>query len=127
MRITYAQKRRGETHLCPGLKRTSPPHDETLAPVHLKREVYMKMAGKPLDQRMADTEERIRQLQARKQTLSQAIRQQERKDRTRRLILIGGIMAKLGVDTVEKAQALQQQVEQHPEVQQWLSNIIQGM
>ncbi|HLN63061.1 MAG TPA: conjugal transfer protein TraD [Symbiobacteriaceae bacterium] len=72
------------------------------------------MAGKSLDQRMADTEERIRQLQARKQTLSQAIRQQERKDRTRRLIMIGGIMARLGVDTVDKAQALQRAVEQTP-------------
>jgi hypothetical protein len=63
------------------------------------------MGSKPVEQRMADVERKIQQLQARKQMLTQAIKQQERKDRTRRLIMIGGVMARLGVDTVEKAQA----------------------
>jgi transposase len=90
------------------------------------REVHTSMAGKSLDQRLADTDERIRRLQARKQTLAQAIRQQERKDRTRRLIQIGGIMAKLGVDTVEKAQALQHEVETKKELRDWLNTHIAG-
>jgi hypothetical protein len=81
------------------------------------------MAGKSVEQRLSDTEERIRRLQARKQTLSQAIRQQERKDRTRRLIQIGGILARLGVDTVEKAQALQLAVEANPQVRTWLREV----
>lgn len=86
-------------------------------------EVFPRMAGKSLEERMAATAERIRQLEARKQTLAQAIREQERKDRSRRLIQIGGIMARLGIDTVEKAQALQQVVEANPEVQTWLRRV----
>ncbi len=81
------------------------------------------MPGKSLEQRLADTETRIRQLEARKQNLAQAVRQQERKERTRRLIQIGGIMAKLGIDTLEKAQALQRVVERHPEVREWLNGV----
>jgi hypothetical protein len=72
---------------------------------------------------MAEVERKIQQLQARKQTLAQAIKQQERKDRTRRLIMIGGVMARLGVDTVEKAQALQREAECRPEVQDWLRKV----
>ncbi|MFZ5826949.1 MAG: conjugal transfer protein TraD [Bacillota bacterium] len=83
----------------------------------------MILAGKSLTERMNETDERIRQLQARKQTLSQQIKQQERKERTRRLIQIGGIMARLGVDTLEKAQALQKQVERRPEVRDWLRKV----
>ncbi|HWI52192.1 MAG TPA: conjugal transfer protein TraD [Symbiobacteriaceae bacterium] len=83
------------------------------------------MAGKSLDQRLADTEVRIRQLQARKDTLASQLRQQERKDRTRRLIQIGGIMAKIGIDTVEKAQAFQQVAEHLPEVREWIRKAIQ--
>jgi hypothetical protein len=88
-----------------------------------RAEVFPNMTGKSLEERMAATAERIRQLEARKQTLSQAIRQQERKDRTRRLIQIGGIMARLGVDSVEKAQALQQVAEANQEVQTWLRQV----
>lgn len=83
------------------------------------------MAGKSLEQRMSDTEIRIRQLEAQKQRLSQQLKQQERKDRTRRLIQIGGIMVKLGVDSVEKAQALQSVAERRPEVREWLLKIVQ--
>lgn len=81
------------------------------------------MAGKSLEERVADTEERIRQLQARKQLLAQQVKQQERKARTRRLIQIGGIMAKLGVDTVEKAQELLREAERRTEVQVWLRKV----
>ncbi len=82
------------------------------------------MSGKPLNQRIADAEEQIRQLQARKQALAQQLRQQERKERTRRLIQIGGIMARLGVDTLEKAQALQREVERRPKVRDWLHQVL---
>jgi len=83
------------------------------------------MAGKSLEQRLTAADERIRQLQARKETLAAQLRQQERKDRTRRLIQIGGIMARLGIDTPEKAQALQQVIEHHPEVREWLHKAVQ--
>lgn len=81
------------------------------------------LAGKSLTERMSETEERIRQLQARRQVLSQQIKQQERKERTRRLIQIGGIMARVGVDTLEKAQVLQKEVERRPQVQDWLRKV----
>lgn len=69
------------------------------------------MPGKSIEQRIGDTETRIRQLEAQKRLLAQHQKDQERKERTRRLIQIGGIMARLGVDIVEKAQAFQRQVE----------------
>lgn len=81
------------------------------------------MAGKSLSERMSETKERIRQLQARKQTLGQQLKQQERKQRTRRLIQIGGILASLGVDTLEKAQALQKEVQRRKEVEDWLRKV----
>lgn len=81
------------------------------------------MAGKSVEQRMVETEERIRQLEARKRTLAHQLSQQDRKERTRRLIQIGGIMARLGVDSVEKAQALQRIADRNPKVKAWLSGI----
>ncbi len=81
------------------------------------------MAGKSLEQRMADTETRIQQLEAQKRLLAQQLKQQERKERTRRLIQIGAIMDRLGVDTLEKAQALQKEVERRTEVQAWLQKV----
>lgn len=74
------------------------------------------MTGKSIADRLVETEQRIRQLQARKRTLEQQVKQQERKERTRRLIQVGAIMSKLGVDSVEKALALQKEVAERPEV-----------
>lgn len=81
------------------------------------------MSGKSLEQRMADTETRIRQLESQKRLLAQQVKAQSRKERTRQLIQIGGIMARLGIDTVEKAQTLQRVVEDQPMVQVWLHSV----
>jgi hypothetical protein len=81
------------------------------------------MAGKSLEQRMADTETRIRQLEAQKRLLAQQVKAQARRQRTRQLIQIGGIVARLGIDSVEKAQAIQRVVERHPEVEGWLREV----
>lgn len=81
------------------------------------------MAGKSLEQRVAEAEERIRQLHARKQVIDQQLRQRERKQRTRRLIQVGAVLANMGVDTLEKAQALQREVERRPEVREWLERV----
>lgn len=81
------------------------------------------MAGKSVEQRLAETQERIRQLEARKQTLAQQVKQQERKERTRRLIQIGGIMARLGIDTVEGAMAFHRAVESNQRVKAWLLQV----
>ncbi|MDF2630018.1 MAG: hypothetical protein K0R39_3849 [Symbiobacteriaceae bacterium] len=81
------------------------------------------MAGKSLEQRMADTETRIRQLEAQKRLLAQQAKAQARKERTRQRIQIGAILARLGIDTVEKAQALQRVTEEQPEVGVWLREV----
>lgn len=81
------------------------------------------MPGKSLEQRLSDTETRIRQLEAHKKQLAQKVKAQERKDRTRQLIQIGGIMVRLGIDTLPKAQALQRVAEGQPEVGAWLRKV----
>lgn len=81
------------------------------------------MSGKSLEQRMTDTETRIKQLEAQKRLLAQQVKIHQRKERTRQLIQIGGVMARLGIDTVEKAQALQRLVERHPEEHGWLHKV----
>ncbi len=65
------------------------------------------MAHKTLAERMADLDEQIRQLRAQKQALEAQAKQADRKQRTRTLIQVGGILATLGVTTVEEAQQLQ--------------------
>jgi predicted Zn-dependent protease len=82
------------------------------------------MAGKPLQERIAEAEKRIKQLQMQKQAMVQAAQQRERKERTRRLIQIGATLARLGMDTLEKAQAFQREVEGRPEVRQWLDEVL---
>lgn len=84
------------------------------------------MAGKSIEKRIAEAEERIKQLHARKQTLANQLQAQERKERTRRLIQVGAIMAKLGVDTPKKAQVLQRAVEQQQEIRMWLNCLLNG-
>lgn len=83
------------------------------------------MAGKSLEQRVSEAEVRIRQLQARKETLEQRLRQTARKERTRRLIQIGAVMANLGVDTLVKVQAFQREVERRSEVRRWLTSVLE--
>jgi hypothetical protein len=76
-----------------------------------------------MEERLSGVEVRIRQLQARKQALAQQVKQQQRRERTRTLIQIGAILAKLGVDSLEKAQALQKEIQERAEVQDWLTKV----
>ncbi|MDQ7850409.1 MAG: relaxasome subunit MobC [Armatimonadota bacterium] len=69
---------------------------------------------RPIEERIAEIDKRIEQLKARKQQLRARASQEERKQRTRRLIIIGGIMARLGVDTPEKAERLRAWIEAAP-------------
>ena len=71
------------------------------------------MAHKTLAERMADLDEQIRQLRAQKQALEAQAKQADRKQRTRTLIQVGGILATLGVTTVEEAQHLQAYSQTH--------------
>ena len=83
------------------------------------------MPGKSIEQRIYDAETRIRQLEAHRRQLVQHLKEQDRKERTRRLIQIGAVVSTLGIDSLEKAQALQREVESRPEVQTWLQGVLQ--
>ncbi len=71
------------------------------------------MARKSIAERMADLDHQQQQLQARKEALEAQAKQQARKQRTRTLIQIGGILATCGVTTVEEAQQVQAYAQAH--------------
>ncbi|HYG57202.1 MAG TPA: hypothetical protein VD902_03940 [Symbiobacteriaceae bacterium] len=83
------------------------------------------MTGKSLELWLTDAEEGIRQPQAKRQTLVQQLRELERRERARCMIQVGVIMAGLGVDTPEKAQALQSEARERPEIRDWLHSVMQ--
>jgi hypothetical protein len=60
-------------------------------------------------------EARAQQLEAQAQTLRAQASAKARKDRTRTLIQIGGLLTHMGVDSLDKAQTLQLQAEAHPD------------
>lgn len=68
-------------------------------------------AKKSPEDRLNELDERIRQLQARKQKLSSQVKQKERKERTRRLIQIGAIFEKyFELEGVEEAEQIAQEL-----------------
>jgi len=71
------------------------------------------MARRTLTERMAELDAKAQQLRAQKQALEAQAKQAERKQRTRTLIQVGGILATLGVTTVEEAQHLQAYSQTH--------------
>jgi len=80
------------------------------------------MARRTLEERLAELTVKEKQLRAQKQALEAQARQVERKQRTRTLIQVGGILATLGVTTVEEAQHLQAYSQAHESWwQQWQS------
>ncbi len=82
------------------------------------------MARNTTDERIADLEKKIDQLETRKQVLEARAKEQARKKRTRELIQIGGIMANLGIDSVPKAQRLLTSVKQSPRMQAWIQRLV---
>ena len=71
------------------------------------------MARRTLSERIAELDAKSQQLRAQKQALEAQAKQVERKQRTRTLIQVGGILATLGVTTVEEAQQLQAYSQSH--------------
>lgn len=55
-------------------------------------------------------DEKIKQLQAKKNSLIAREKEKERKARTKRLIEIGAIFDSIGIDTVEKANAFKSEL-----------------
>ena len=62
--------------------------------------------SRPVDDRIAEIEEKQKQLEAQKRALIAQSKEQERKDRTRRLVRIGAIMDSMGIQRVEHADSL---------------------
>ena len=83
------------------------------------------MAHKSVQERLVEVEHKQQQLAARKATLEAQVKQEMRKQRTRTLIQVGGILATLGVTTLEEAQRLQEYVQTHEGWwDQWQSTIV---
>lgn len=62
------------------------------------------LARRTEEERLVDLEEKIRKMQLEKQRLENQVRQKERKERTRRLIIMGGLLEKhLGIKSEEEA------------------------
>lgn len=70
------------------------------------------MARKSVSERLAELEHQQQQLAARKATLEAQVKQAARKQRTRTLIQVGGVMATVGVTTVAEAEQLQRYIAQ---------------
>ena len=64
------------------------------------------LGGKSYEERLRAYDKRIQQFQARKDQLEAKLKEQDRKQRTRRLIQVGAIMAHVGIETVEQAETL---------------------
>ena len=82
------------------------------------------MARNTTDERIANLQKKIDQLEARKQGLEARAKEQARKKRTRELIQIGGIMVSVGVDSVPKAQRLLETIKHSPRMQAWIQRIV---
>lgn len=68
------------------------------------------MPAKTIEERIKEAEEKVQQARAKLQKLEGLNKLKERKERTRRLIQVGGIMARLGITTAEQAEALRKSV-----------------
>lgn len=80
------------------------------------------MGRRTLDERIEELTQKEQQLAARKETLQARQKSVVRKQRTRTLIQVGGVMAILGVTTPEDAQQLQRYVQAHESWwEQWQS------
>ena len=71
------------------------------------------MARKSLSEQIAELEQKQQQLQAQKFALEARAKAEARKQRTRTLIQVGGVLAAMGVATVEEAGQLQAYAKTH--------------
>ncbi|WP_146259570.1 hypothetical protein [Paenibacillus dendritiformis] len=67
--------------------------------------------ARSVEERLQELQEKKRQLEEKEKLLKAQMKTRERKERTRRLIQIGGIFASIGIDSVEKADKLKKEME----------------
>lgn len=75
-------------------------------------------------EKISKIDEKIKQLQAQKNSLIAREKEKERKARTRRLIQIGAIFDSIGIDTVEKAIAFKCEFYNDEKCKNWINKII---
>lgn len=83
-----------------------------------------KMAGKNIEERLADLEKRKKQIEIQQKQLQSKVNEQERKDRTRRLIQIGAKMEILGMKTLEQGDAFVDVIKNDEKARSWFEKII---
>ena len=69
-------------------------------------------------------DEKIKQLQAQKNSLIAREKEKERKARTRRLIQIGAIFDSIGIDTLDKANSFKNEFDNDEKCKNWINKII---
>lgn len=76
------------------------------------------------EERIEEMDQKIKQLESQKQTLIARKKEKKRKERTRCLIQIGGIMAHLGIDTLEKANRFQKAFEENDQFRNYIDKLV---
>lgn len=84
----------------------------------------MGTTEKNSNEKINKLDEKIKQLQAQKNTLLAREKEKERKARTRRLIQIGAIFDSLGIDTLEKANSFKTEFDTDEKCKNWINKII---
>ena len=69
-------------------------------------------------------EQKIKELQAKKNSLLARDREKQRKERTRRLIQIGAIFDSIGINTLEKANLFKNEFDNDDKCRNWINTII---
>ena len=69
-------------------------------------------------------EQKIKELQAKKNSLLARDREKQRKERTRRLIQIGAIFDSIGINTLEKANLFKNEFDNDDKCRNWINKII---
>ncbi len=71
-------------------------------------------------------DKKIEQIKAQKQTLISREKEKERKKRTKRLITIGAIMTRIGIDSEEKANYIQTAYNNDPQFCTYIQKLVRN-
>lgn len=82
------------------------------------------MAGKSVEERLVELENRKKQIEAQQQALLTRLKDKERKERTRRLIQLGAKMESLGMKTLEQGDAFIAEIKSNEKARDWFNKII---
>ena len=81
------------------------------------------MAVKSEEQKIEELTKEIKRLEDKKKQLETRTRENDRKERTRKLIQIGAIFNTIGIDTVEKADLLKTNITNNIKAKEWFEKL----